>query len=293
MYFRLLILTILFLSFNESYGQTKNLRTTRLISTGGAGVGSLLVHEAALLNPASIVFFNSSSIYYQKWSNPITDKSDQRTEEFPKGRGENIILTDTSSSLKGTLSYQQYSVYDTSRTRFATSFAAPIGKSTAMGIIYRYTIDKVDDEKQDPAHQGLLGLTHVFTPKLTMGITVEDPFLANKDDAIGTFGLQYALTSSFYLIGDIGSNYVYDISKRSFTRLAAQFNIFRDFYLRAGTFHDKNDQEKGTAFGMSWIGPKLALEYAFKKGEFIGENTDYIFKGEKFEEISFSLSINM
>ena len=293
MHFRLLILTILFLSFNQSYAQIKNLRTTRLIGTGGAGTASLLVHEAAILNPASIVFFNSSSIYYQKWTSPLADKSDQRTKDYREGRGENIILTDTSSSLKGSLAYQQYHVYDISRTRFSTSFAAPIGKKTALGVIYRYTKDKIDGEKQDTKHQGVLGLTHVFNPRLILGATIEDPFLSDKDDAISTLGLQFSVTQSLVLIGDIGSNYVYDISERAFNRLGAQFNIFKDFYVRAGTFYDRNDQEKGTAYGISWVGPKLSLEYAFKKAEFIGEDTDYIFKGEKFEEVSFSISINM
>src|SRR5690606_24970937 len=101
------------------------------------------------------------------------------------------------------------------RTRFASSMAAPISKKTAMGLIYRYTMDKTPEEHVKPYHQTVLGITHVQSPKLTLGATVEDPFKSKEEDAIATFGLQYGLTDDLYVIGDVGTNYLYAIEDNS------------------------------------------------------------------------------
>src|SRR5690606_35849023 len=102
MLFRLLILLGLFSSFNVAFSQIKDLTTTRLLSTGGAGVGSILMTEAALLNPASIAFFNSSNFYYERWNSSLNEKSEERVGDFKDGQGENFIISDTSSQAKGT-----------------------------------------------------------------------------------------------------------------------------------------------------------------------------------------------
>src|SRR5690606_14626062 len=110
---------------------------------------------------ASIAFFNSSNFYYQKWNTNLEEKDENRNKDYKKGTGESVIISDTSSQVKGTLLYQQYKEKGSSRTRFASSMAAPISKTTAMGLIYRYTMDKTPFEHVKPYHQTVLGITHI------------------------------------------------------------------------------------------------------------------------------------
>ncbi|MBF0367814.1 MAG: hypothetical protein HQK50_19760, partial [Oligoflexia bacterium] len=53
--------------------------TTYLQSTAGTGVGSLLMDESAILNPASISFFNLSSFYLQRTTTDFKD--DKSTDQ--------------------------------------------------------------------------------------------------------------------------------------------------------------------------------------------------------------------
>src|SRR5690606_38611089 len=131
MFFRFLILLALISTFNQAFAKLKDLTTTRLIGSGGAGVGSILMTDAALLNPASIAFYNSSNFYYQKWGSELNEESDLRAQDYKDGIGENIIISDTSSQAKGTFAYQNYKERGFKRTRFSSSMAAPISKKTA------------------------------------------------------------------------------------------------------------------------------------------------------------------
>lgn len=292
MLYRLLILLFFFISFNKAYSQ-KNLQTTRLISTGGAGVASLLMHESALLNPASIAFFNSSSFYYEKWSSHLIEKKASRSEPSSDGKGEQFIISDTTSELKGSLLYQQSNENGYKRSRFSSSMASPIGKQTSLGFIYRYTQDKTPNNNIKPYHQGVMGITHIYSPKLSFGATVEDIGKTKKTDTLSTFGAQYQIFDSIIVIGDVGGNYSYAIEKLSYNRLALQFRFFENFYVRGGKFYDRFNQEFGNSYGISLVGPKLTLEYAYKKSEFLKNKTDEFYKGEKYEEMSFSLSIRI
>jgi len=70
------LLISLNLSANTNFS---TVQTTRLKSTGGAGVGSILMEEATFLNPAPIAFYNLSSVYLQKTG---TDNSNLDNSPF-------------------------------------------------------------------------------------------------------------------------------------------------------------------------------------------------------------------
>ena len=61
----------------NSWSLPYNFETTRLKSTAGAGVASLLIDESTILNPAPMAFFNLASFYIQR--------SDQKTSTTENG----------------------------------------------------------------------------------------------------------------------------------------------------------------------------------------------------------------
>ena len=40
--------------------------------------------------------------------------------------------------------------------------------------------------------------------------------------------------------------------------------ILDDFYMRFGAFNDKAREEKGNGYGLGWVQPRLAFEFALK-----------------------------
>ncbi len=48
---------------NFAFARIHEYQTTRTKSVGGGGTGSVLLEESAFLNPASISFFQTSSIF--------------------------------------------------------------------------------------------------------------------------------------------------------------------------------------------------------------------------------------
>jgi hypothetical protein len=262
------------------------------MSTSGAGVASVLVNESSFLNPASIVFVASSAFYYQRGTSSLDDDSDIRSTDFSDGSNEIYLLSDASSTLKGTFSYQRQAENQYRRQRYTSSFASNYGKRTAIGILYRYTIDediRENDEKK--FHQGSLGITHIYSEKLSFGAVLVDPFLANKQDARLLGGIQYNLVSNLLLILDYGVNFNDKPHKNSLTKGAVQLNFFKDLFLRAGKFEDRITGLSGNSWGLSWIGPRLALEYAIKNSEVIEEKSDYLLDKEKITESSLSLAL--
>ncbi len=275
-----------------SYAAIRDLETTRLQSTSGAGVASILVNEASFLNPASIVFVPTSAFYYQNGTSKHSKDSDKRARDFSDGASEIYLLSDSSGQLKGNFSYQRQAENQFRRTRFTSSFASNYGKKTAIGILYRYTIDeeiRKDDEKK--FHQGVIGLTHILSEKLIFGATIVDPFLSNKEDARAILGIQYSVVGSLTLILDYGANFNDDPERNSFTRGALQINFFKDLYLRTGRFSNNITGLDGASWGISWIGPRLALEFATKTSEVAQEKSNYLFEDEKIIESSFSVAL--
>jgi hypothetical protein len=269
----------------------RDFETTRLQSTSGAGVATILVNETSILNPAPIVFIPVSSFYYQKGKSKVDSESDGRSRGFSDGSSQMYLLSDSTTALKGTFSYQDHSEQHSRRRRFTSSLASNSGKKTAFGVLYRYTIDQYSDDEEKKFHQGVLGFTHIYSEQLVIGGILVDPFLSNKEDAKTVIGMQYSLTSNFFLIIDSGANFNDDPEENTLFRGALQVNFLKDLYLRAGQFHDKTTNLKGNSWGISWIGPRLSFEYAYKTSEIISEDADYIFKDEQLIETSVSIAI--
>lgn len=266
----------------------RDLQTTRLMSTSGTGVGAILLNEAALLNPASIYFFQNSSFYYQRGNASLEEGAPIRGSDYEEGENQIFLITDTSSALKGGFSYQTQEENGESRKRFSSSASTHLGKNSSFGIIYRYTEE--DARSHDVYHQAVLGLTHVFSNELSFGVVMVDPFLANKEDALLAAGFQFRLAQNLLALGDLGTNFNDEPQNNTFIRGAVQVEFFNYFYMKYGQFLNKNKGLEGSSWGLSWIGPKLALEYANKISEVVEDGSD-IFDGEKIVEHSLAASV--
>lgn len=286
--FLLSLLTTLTLSTAPVNAKLRDLESTRLISTSGAGIGSVLLNEAAFLNPASIYFFQQSSLYYQQGSSKMKEASAERESDYKDGENQTFLITDTSSALKGAFSYQTQSEDGDSRKRFTSSASSNWGKNMSVGVLYRYTEEDAQDH--EVYHQGVLGITYIHSKQLTFGAILVDPFLANKEDALLGGGLQYTLTQNFIVIADAGANYNDDPEDNKFWRAAAQAQFFKSFYLKYGRFEDDITKLRGYSYGVSWVGPKLAVEYAYRNSE-ARQDTEFYFNGEQLEDHSVALSV--
>ena len=267
--------------------------TARLKSTAGTGVGSILIDEASILNPAPLAFFNISSIYLQK--NKIS--TEPTSSNYPQNTSDpdlwGVILSDAHGGLRGSISYQKQEHLYNSRKRYALAMATPLGGKSAMGVTYRYTKDRLSDDGQnfqdDDYTQMVLGFSHVLTNEFTMGIIFIDPLKRKQEDTLAQVGFQYEYKGFIILMLDAGADYNDDLSKSILYKTAIQFKLFRDFFIRAGTFYDKGKKQRGNGTGISWVQPRLMLELAFKNTTVL-ESTAKNQYGEKLKETAFAIS---
>ncbi|RZF23022.1 hypothetical protein DAY19_04425 [Halobacteriovorax vibrionivorans] len=264
-------------------------KTTRLKSTGGAGVASLLMDEATVLNPAPIAFFNMSSVYVEKSS---TDNKDLEENNLKGSSNLAVIASDSSKALKGSLSYVKTKKGDENYKQLSTSFASTVGPKSSLGFTYQ-DIKRVDNylgniEKNEYS-QVNIGVFHAVTSSLSLGMVAMDPFKSSENGTKAILGMQYQYGKFISLMLDAGADYTTELSERSLVRGAIQFNVLSDFYIRAGMFDDKIDMQSGSGFGISWIQPKLTLNFAMSN---ISVDEDALLKqiAEEIQETSFSLS---
>lgn len=285
---------ILLISINFAHGQIRDFETTRLLSTAGAGVGAVLVNETAILNPASIAFYSTSSLYYQRNNSSIDEISQDRTAaqtDFKDGDSEALVIADTSSRLKGTFSYQRQYEDSNRRIRYTSSLANNFSEKQSFGLLYRYTIDSTPEDRSDIFHQFTLGYSYIHSPKLSFGAVLIDPFETKKDDVRFIAGFQYEVLLNIFLLVDFGTNYAYDAQENTLTRIALQLSIFKSLYARVGQSHDKATNLKSNSWGVSWVGPRLSLDYAYKTSQNISKTADYLFQNEELIEHSLALSV--
>lgn len=290
-----LIKTLLFLSVLQipslyAYEGISDFETTRLKSTGGAGIGSILLNEAVILNPASIGFMQNSSILYQKDRSKLNNDSDTRSSDYKKGNSELILITDTSSTLNGGISYQYQNIEAGKRTRLTATAAAPVSKSTVLGFGIAYTQEESYLYDKDYTHF-IIGLTHVESKKLSYGIIVKDPSQTAAEYFEVGAGFQYTLNSFVSFIGDIGTGDMENYEDHSYTKYAIQLNSFKDWHFRYGQFSNESTNLKGHGYGASWVGPRFSIDYAYKLSEPIDENKGILYKDEQIVEHSFSLVV--
>lgn len=289
---------ILLLNPKTSFSRVHDYETARLKSTGGTGVGSILMDEASLLNPASIAFYNISSIYASRHTTKFSEASQETNFIPPKNPSYGTVLSDAKNNLKGSLSITKQREWDHKRFRTAFSLAAPIGPYSSMGFTFRKTKDQ-DKEYNNTIHkrkynQLIIGATHAVKPEFSLGMVLIDPFKANKEDTFFILGQQLSIYKIIILMFDIGSDYNEDLGKSLMYRGALQFNFVSDLYVRVGAFNNKKLREKGSGFGLGWVTPNFIADLGLKTTTQNYSLEKLMRRGyppQKFTELSFGLGV--
>lgn len=280
---KLLICLIAF----SSYGKVLNYETTRLKSTAGAGVASLLMNEATVSNPAPLAFFNMSAIYFEKFSSEHTGINNSYENDNMA-----FIASDSSKNLKGSISYIKTRSGTNSQKQLNVAFASPIGPKSSAGIAYK-KIEKSylynDSVVNESYKQFVPGVYHAINKNFMMGLIAIDPLRKNPKESKVVLGTQYTFLNYITLMLDTGADYKKELSTTSMVRSAAQVRVFDDFYLRFGAFEDKALKESGSGFGAGWIQPRLVIDFAVKNTE-VKEDIALKQDSEDIKESSFSLS---
>lgn len=280
-----------------SWAQIREFQTTRLMSTGGAGVASILSTEAAVLNPAASAFFQGSSFSYQSYRTALLNKNAARelpSNSFAKNNlSTGVFMADHSGPVKGGIAYLLQDENNFERKNMVFHAAAPISGSSSLGLSYNYINDTLPGtlrNRHRVHHQASIGMTQIIDQKTILALLILDPTRSIPGEERAIAGFQYNVADRFTLIGDAGAQFTKSFSKKYLWRAAVQINIFSDFYFRAGRFYDNVRELKGTGWGASWIGPRFGIEFAQKISEQIGSGT-YVYVEEKLVDTSLSVII--
>jgi len=287
-----LALCVLFSLFlTTANARVHDYETTRLKSTAGAGVGSILMDEATVLNPAPIAFYTNSALYVSQAGIDVTNQDDPSAPAVSsKMRG--FIISDSKGGLNGSISLFKQEENGDFRERMAVSLASPMGDKSAFGITYRKSTDlNITDKGQvtDKYSQIVVGVIHAITPETSIGLLAIDPLKAKAEDTKGIIGIQYLYKGFISLMFDIGSDYTQNLSDELLYRAGIQFKVLNDFYLRVGLFDDKGLGEKGNGLGVGWVQPKLVIDFALKNTS-VFDNLEKNKNGQDITESSLSLS---
>ena len=275
----------------QASSKIPDFETTRLKSTAGAGVGSILMDEATILNPAPLSFFNVGALYFQKSGGDNTIEG-TKDKTFDNGQTA-FIASDSKGSLKGSLSYVSQSYQYDERKRFGASVAALVGAKSSFGMTYRYTKERNSDNgfsySDQSYKQTVFGVTHFLSPNVTMGLVFIDPFKEVPEDTKGVIGMQYLYKDYLSVMLDAGADYNDNLNNTFLWKAALQAKFMSDFYVRVGTFNDAGKGEKGTGAGFGWVQPRLVFDLAVKNSD-ISENVEKNRIAETISETSFSIS---
>lgn len=291
-----LALLIFFNLTSELSAQVSDFETTRMKSTGGAGVGSLLMDESTILNPAPIAFFNSSALFYQRSSADIEINSANQGRPFSSASSKSnaFIVSDSKGSLSGSISYINQEEYGDERRTFGLSMASSVGKKSAFGVNYKFIKDTLRDDsgltREEDYKQAIFGVSHVISPSFSLGVVAVDPFQVRPNETKAIVGLQYVFEDFISLMLDVGADYNQKLSETTILRGAAQVKLYQDFFLRFGAYKDETLKEDGTGFGIGWIQPRLTLEFALKNSTFESAELSSNESVRDDKETSFSLA---
>lgn len=275
----------------------REFQTTRLNSTAGAGVASILSTEAAILNPATSTFFEGNSASYQSYTTALQHKNTLRetnNDRFAKqNRSQGLFLSDSSSGIKGGVAYLNQKENNYEREKVVLHGAAAMSPKSSVGVTYNFLQDTLPRNRRDrhqSSHQLSIGLLQIIDEQTTVGLVLTDPTRTTPGEERLLAGFQYQIASRFVVIGDVGAQYTKSFSENYLWRAALQLNIFNDFFVRAGRFHENMTESKGTGWGASWIGPRFGIEFAQKMTEYYGKNS-YVYQDEKLVDTSLSAII--
>ncbi len=167
----------------------------------------------------------------------------------------------------------------------ALSIAAPVGGQSSFGITYRHTRDSLYRKEKNTYKQFVFGVSHVLNDSTSLGLVVIDPLNIVSEDRALMIGGQYVYKQFISLMLDIGADYLMNLKKSFLYKAAIQFKIFGDFYLRFGTYKNQKLFQSGSGVGLSWLQPRLAIEFAMKDN-----NYEESLSLKSVKETSFSIS---
>ncbi|MFZ4712869.1 MAG: hypothetical protein ACOYL6_04110 [Bacteriovoracaceae bacterium] len=281
-----------------SWARVHEFETARLKSTGGTGIGSVLLNESVVLNPAPLAVFTSATATYQRENIELKDRNPQHDNlpnSFPKQTHTNaIIIAEGSSKLKGAVGYIDQAEGMDKRQRVSSSVGAHITDTTAIGLNYKFTKEtsmaENNGNRYDYNSVGF-GLMHFYSNNLTIGLMMDDLAKSKGKNTKGGVGFQYIAQDLVTVMVDVTSNWEKNLSQYMSYRAGVQFKLFSELYARTGMFADEMNQEKGVGFGGGWVGPKLGLEFGMKVFK-AKENPSYsLLTGESQKELAMSISI--
>ena len=275
----------------SAFSNIPNLQTTRLKSTGGAGVGSVLLDEAVLLNPAPLAFYRAGSIYLQQTGSEVNNAQDPYSSFDTKTY--NFIASDTKSNVSGSLGYSKQRFNKSERKRFSTATAKAVGKKSSLGLSYWNTKERIVEQSgnvvESKYNQISLGFFHSLSPSLSMGILFVDPLKEREEETRAIVGFQYVFKDMVSIMVDAGADYNEDLSESFLIRAATQLKVYNDFFLRVGVFKDEGLKTNGNGVGIGWVQPRLLLEFAFNNTKY--EDVSFFNSSEqKLKETSLSLA---
>ena len=250
----------------------RSFETTRLKATGGAGVASILMDEASLLNPASVAFFQVSSLYLQKSGGEFkTESGVPQSQVGTAALGDKLdslamIASDGNQRLSGSLSFVQQKEGNARRRQWGFASASSIGSKTSLGFSTILQNDELPGSQKNKQWRFHIGILHALNESFSLGLVALEPWkkMAYLQEANLFLGAQYVYQNSISLILDVGSNFYQNLNDYLVTRGAVQLKILRDLFLRVGAFDDRGKQERGNGIGIGWAGPKLVFELAIK-----------------------------
>lgn len=279
----------------SAFSQIRDFQTTRLNSTAGTGVASILSTEAAVLNPAASTFFEGSSASFQSYKTSLRDKNslrDSTNDSFAKrNQSQGHFVSDHSGPVKGGVAYLQQNENQYSRERMVLHGAAPMGPNASFGVAYNFIQEKLPrtaSPRHRNHHQVTFGTSYIIDEDTILGLVVIDPTRTTPGEERTFAGFQYQIAQRLSLMGDVGAQHTKSFDKNYIWRAAIQVNIFSDFFLRAGKFYDNVTKFKGTGWGVSWLGPRLGIEFAQKMSDQFGRN-GYIYEEEQLVDTSISV----
>lgn len=276
-------------------GAMQDIWTTRLKSTSGAGVASLLIDEATLLNPAPMAFYNRSYIYYEYTKSNITIPEDTGHSDPKKSKENTVITSDGAQRVKGSFSYTVQNHDRGYRKRIAAATAYPMSKRSSVGFTYRYTKDTPYingvEQKLTTHNQMVVGFYHQVKNYFSLGMTFTDPFKNVENETIALAGGQLSYQDMITFMFDAGANYYEDMADTFLYRGGLQLKMLSDFLLRFGYSRDNGKKESSNSMGITWVSPRLILNFALRN---IKVDQDELLnqRQEKIRESSFSMSLH-
>ena len=245
--------------------------TPRLRSSANIGVGSILLDEATILNPASSAFYKIGAIFYQKSK---IEPSDGRSVGGIDSS--TFIASDAKGRVAGSVSYRTTDQIKDSKN-ISVSLASIVGEQSATGVTYHY-----EDENEKYKYI-TFGITHAINEMFTLGFVLRDPLRAKENNSNANVGLQYTYKQFITLMGDFGTDWKDRFDEKLIYGGAVQFKIFDDLFIRGGLKIDKQQNLKTKGFGGSWSSPKFVVNLAMS----FDENT---VTEEEIKETTFSVS---